>query len=584
MWIERATPIPNICVIIGSGWVQPTLDVVWSALSSVPAVGTFSCSSDYGKMPPRMRTRSAGRPVSESRGGRTGFDGLVGRGVQWECRGSQWGCRRSTQLLDDQQLQNLLPAMLAQVGNQENVGNQNSNVVNENVQVNVGNIEKMESVQDMSGCSIDQKVKYTGLDHCEDVGEPSKDNNGRDDNKRTRIINAFATTANPKEERIWVLGPSVPLATPTMHLEGLVTHASTVTARVIWQRIVEGRGNQVNQARGRAFMLGVEEASQDLNIVTGTFTLNNHFATTLFDSGADYSFVSTTLIPLLGLEPSDLGFRYEIEIASGQLVEIDKVIKGCKLQIEGHVFDIDLIPFKHGSFDVIIGIDWLFNYKAEIICHEKVVRIALPDGKVLRVLGERPEEKVRYLMGAKAGDKKQEEIIMVKEFPEVLSDDLFGLPAIQEIEFQIELTPGATPVAKSPYRLAPSELEELLGQLKELQDKGFIRPSSSPWGAPFFLKIDLRSRYYQLRVHEDDIPKTTFRTCYGHSEFMVMPFGLTSAPATQEEHVNTKNSLGTAQKRETSIAWIGCLGAQKEAVDKSTGLTKGFGRDDRTEK
>ncbi|GKG11690.1 putative reverse transcriptase domain-containing protein, partial [Tanacetum coccineum] len=142
-------------------------------------------------------------------------------------------------------------------------------------------------------------------------------------------------------------------------------------------------------------MLGAEEAHQDTNIVKGMFTLNNHFATTLFDSGADYSFVSTTFLPLLGLEPSDLGFRYEIEIASGQLVEIDKVIKGCKLEIEGHVFDIDLIPFRHGSFDMIIGMDWLSNNKAQIICHEKVVRILLSDGNVLRVVGERPKEKAR---------------------------------------------------------------------------------------------------------------------------------------------------------------------------------------------
>ncbi|GJW70842.1 ribonuclease H-like domain-containing protein [Tanacetum coccineum] len=133
-----------------------------------------------------------------------------------------------------------------------------------------------------------------------------------------------------------------------------------------------------------------------------------------------------------GLDPSDLGFRYEIKIASGQLVEIDKVIKGCKLEIEGHVFDIDLIPFGHGSFDVIIGMDWLSNYKDEIICHEKAVRIPLPDGKVLRVWRR-----------------------------QVFPNDLIGLPPIQKIKFQIKLIPGATPVAKSPYRLAPSELEEL---------------------------------------------------------------------------------------------------------------------------
>nr|GEZ88491.1 putative reverse transcriptase domain-containing protein [Tanacetum cinerariifolium] len=155
--------------------------------------------------------------------------------------------------------------------------------------------------------------------------------------------------------------------------------------------------------------------------------------------------------------------------------------------------------------------------KAEIICHEKVARIPLLDGKVLRVFGERPKEKVTPLMSAKASDKKQgeivvvrdfpevlrvvgerqeekarllmsvktsdkyqEEIVVVRDFPEVFPDDLYGLPPVREIEFQIELIPAATLVAKSPYRLAPFELEELLGQLKELQDKGFIRPSSSP--------------------------------------------------------------------------------------------------------
>ncbi|GJW21695.1 reverse transcriptase domain-containing protein [Tanacetum coccineum] len=359
----------------------------------------------------------------------------------------------------------------------------------------------------ISGALTDEAVRNGSIKNVEkreNVGEPSKDKNGRDDNKRTRTGNAFATTVNPVGRENTAQGPRE-------------NRPNQVAANNGGQ----GRGNQGNKARGRAFMLGAEEAHQDQNIMTGMFTLNNLFATTLFDFGADYSFVSTTFIPLLGLEPSYLCFKYEIEIASGQLVEIDKVIKGCKLEIEGHVFDIDLIPFGHGSFDVIIGMDWLANYKAEIICHEKVVRIPLPDGKVLRVLGERPEEKARLLMSAKANEKNQEEIVVVRDFPEVFPDDLSGLPPIREIEFRIELIPGATPVAKSPYRLAPSELEELSGQLKELQDKG----------SQFFSKIDLRSGYHQLRVHEDDIPKTAFRTRYGHFEFTVMPFGLTNAPA-----------------------------------------------------
>ncbi|GJS54761.1 hypothetical protein Tco_0628123 [Tanacetum coccineum] len=136
------------------------------------------------------------------------------------------------------------------------------------------------------------------------------------------------------------------------------------------------------------------------------------------------------------MDPSALGFSYEIEIAS--------------------------------CFDVIIGMDWLSNHKDEIICHEKVVRIPLPNGKVLRVIGESPEEKMRHVMSAKAKEQKQEEIVVVRDFPEVFPDDLSGLPPIREIEFRIKLVPRAITVAKSPYRLAPSEMEELSGQLKEL--------------------------------------------------------------------------------------------------------------------
>ncbi|GJZ24089.1 putative reverse transcriptase domain-containing protein [Tanacetum coccineum] len=131
------------------------------------------------------------------------------------------------------------------------------------------------------------------------------------------------------------------------------------------------------------------------------------------------------------------------------------------------MFDINLIPFGSGSFDVIIGRDWLSDHKAEIICHEKVVRIPLLDGKVLRVLREKLEVQMRQLMSAKAKGK-QEEIVVVRDFPEVFPDDLSGLSLVREIEFWIELVPAAMSVAKSPYHLAPSEVEELSGQLKEL--------------------------------------------------------------------------------------------------------------------
>nr|GEZ09617.1 putative reverse transcriptase domain-containing protein [Tanacetum cinerariifolium] len=270
--------------------------------------------------------------------------------------------------------------------------------------------------------------------------EPSKNRNVRDDHKRTRTRNTFATTTNP-------IG---------RESTGTVPKCTTCNTH----HLPEGHRNQRNQKRGRAFMLGAKEARQDSNIVTGTFTLNDHYATTLFDSGVDYRFVSTTFIPLLDIEPSDLGFSYEIEIASGQLVEIDKVIKRSKPEIEGHVFDINFIPFGSGSFDLIIEMDWLSDHKAEIIFREKVAK-----------------------------EKKQEEIVVVRDFPKVFLDDMSILLPIREIEFRIELIPRAMLVVKSPYRLAPSELEELSGQLKELQDKGFIRTSSSPWGAPDLSKM-----------------------------------------------------------------------------------------------
>ncbi|GJV09996.1 putative reverse transcriptase domain-containing protein [Tanacetum coccineum] len=247
-------------------------------------------------------------------------------------------------------------------------------------------------------------------------GEPSKDKNERDDNKRTRTVNAFATTTNPvRRENTGTVPkcttysfhhlPKAPCRTcfncnhPGHLAKDCTDHYKSACPRVNRaqgpggnrpnQRLAidrgQGRGNNGNQARGRAFMLGAEEARQDSNIVTGTLTLNNHYAATLFDSGADYSFVSTTFIPLLGIDPSDLGFSYEIEIASGQLVEIDKVIKGCKLEIEGHEFDINLIPFGSGSFDVIIGMDWLSNHKAELKIRVRMTHIVMKRQKELNM-------------------------------------------------------------------------------------------------------------------------------------------------------------------------------------------------------
>ncbi|GKC86824.1 putative reverse transcriptase domain-containing protein [Tanacetum coccineum] len=458
-----------------------------------------------------------------------------------------------------QQLQNLRPTILAQVGNQGDVHKRIFLACNPKEYDRKGGaivftcwIEKIESVQDMSGCRDDQKVKYTsgsfvskaltwwnpqiysrgqetdvGMaweafktlmreEFCSineiqkletefwnhviveaghvaytnrfhelarygslkknpkkggNSGEPSRDKNVKDDYKRTRTGNAFDTTANPLRREYTGVAPKC--ANCNLHHSPESPYRSCFSCNRIGHlakdcRVVPrmvnpvndrnptaargacfkcgGHGNNRNRERRGAFMLGAKEARQDS-----------------------------------GIESSNLGFSYEIEIASGQLVEIDMVIRGCKLEIKGHTFDIDQIQFRSGSFDVIVGMDWLSKHKAEIICHEKVVRIPLQNGKTLRVV--------------------------------VFPDDLSGLPPNQEIEFHIDLIPGVIPVAKSPYRLAPSEMEELSGQLKELQDKGFIRPSSSPWGAPI-LFVKKKDGSFRMYIDYRELNKLTIKNRY----------------------------------------------------------------------
>ncbi|GJR87460.1 putative reverse transcriptase domain-containing protein [Tanacetum coccineum] len=336
----------------------------WPGLCRILGGGTDCCESGVGSGGRGRRPREGNDERVDELNGQGNDQGMGANGgvegVNGNVERANGGAPDFSTIIA-QQLQNLLPAMLAQ----ENMGNV---LVNGNrvgcsykeflacnpkeydgkggVVVLTRWIEKMESVHDMSGCSIDQKVIYTagsfvvmrckswnlscGITH---VGAGLCCVYDRF-HELARLVPHLAKKIKLE---FGVLDPSVPPTTPTMYPVDLGRHC------FICNRAWELAG-----------------------------------------------YINPTILLII----------------ERQLVEIDKVIKRCKLEIEGHVFDIDLIPFGHGSFDVIIGMDWFSNYKAEIIFHEKVVRIPLPDGKVLRVVRERPEEKARLLMSAKASDKK----------------------------------------------------------------------------------------------------------------------------------------------------------------------------------
>ncbi|GJY07241.1 reverse transcriptase domain-containing protein [Tanacetum coccineum] len=330
------------------------------------------------------------------------------------------------------------------------------------------------------------------------------------------------------------------------------------------------------RAPGRVYSLCAEAAVKDNNVVNGTFLINNVYASVLFDTGADRSFVSYAFSKYIDIPPTTLDTNYSVELADGKSLTTNTILRGCTLNLQNHLFEIDLLPIELGSFDVIVGMDWMAEHRAEVVCYEKYIRV-LYKNDMLIIQGEKSGIKSESRLEVISSIRTQKYIDqgcqvfliqMMKEEKTKISE--------RRIKDEPVLIPGAAPVARAPYRLAPAEMKELAEQLKELSDKGFIRPSSSPWGAPIlfvkkkdgsfrmcidyrelnklimknryplpriddlfdqlqgsniYSKIDLRSGYHQLRVREEDIPKTAFRTRYGHYEFRVMPFGLTNAPA-----------------------------------------------------
>ncbi|GJY14412.1 putative reverse transcriptase domain-containing protein [Tanacetum coccineum] len=195
--------------------------------------------------------------------------------------------------------------------------------------------------------------------------------------------------------------------------------------------------NSGNQVKGRAFNVNAVGAPQDPNVVTSTFSLNDPYATVLFDSGADFSFISTDFAPLLNMKPSFVNPGY-VKSSICKKVEVDNIIRRCKLELGNSLFTID--PLGHGSFDVIVGMDWLSKHKAEIVCHEKVVRIPLESGKILHVQGERTPGIAKALSNVKVDEPQLSDISVVQDFVEVFPEDLSGLPSQRQVEFSHRLS------------------------------------------------------------------------------------------------------------------------------------------------
>nr|GFB08799.1 putative reverse transcriptase domain-containing protein [Tanacetum cinerariifolium] len=304
-------------------------------------------------------------------------------------------------------------------------------------------------------------------------------------------------------------------------------------------------GNQGNRARNgnavaRAYAVGTAGTNPNSNVVTGTFLLNNRYALVLFDTGADRSFVSAAFSSLINIIPTTLDHGYDVELADGRIIWVNTLIWGCTLNFLNHPFNIDLMLVGMGSFDVIIGMDWLVKYHFVIVCDEKLVRVPFGD-KILIFHGDGSNngresrlniisctKTQRYLLKGchiflahvttkenedKSKERRLKDVPIVQDLPEVFPEDLPSIPPTRQVEFQIDLVPGAAPVARAPYRLAPSEMKELSDQLKELADKGFIRPSSSPWGAPV-LFVKKKDGSFRMCIDYRELNKLTVKNRY----------------------------------------------------------------------
>ncbi|KAL0463175.1 UNVERIFIED_CONTAM: Transposon Tf2-12 polyprotein [Sesamum latifolium] len=350
------------------------------------------------------------------------------------------------------------------------------------------------------------------------------------------------------------------------------------------------------QPQARVYAITKEQAPTAPEVITSSFSICSSNARVLIDPGSTCSFMSHDFASRVHASIEPLGHDLCVSMPAGGVILVNRVVRSYPVVVEDATLYVDLVVINLKEFDVILGMDWLASNHAVVDCQTKEVAVEINGQMKTVIVGERKvipnclisavtsfnlikegcEACLASVHDATKVSPGVLEVPVVREFPDVFPEELPGLPPHREVDFEIETIPGAAPISIAPYRMAPSELKELKKQLEELLDKGFIRSSISPWGAPVlfvkkkdgsmrlcidyrqlnritiknkyplpriddlldqlkgatvFSKIDLRSGYWQLRVEEGSISKTAFRTRYGHYEFVVMSFGLTNAPA-----------------------------------------------------
>ncbi|XP_070026298.1 uncharacterized protein [Nicotiana sylvestris] len=303
-----------------------------------------------------------------------------------------------------------------------------------------------------------------------------------------------------------------------------------------------GRGaDRVTQGGGQPRLFATldrQSAEASAEVITGILLVCSHNAYAIMDPGSTFSYVTPYFAINLGLEPEQLSEPFLVSTPVGESVKVTRVYRGCIVSVQGRNTKADLIELEMVDFDVIMGMDWLSSCYAMLDCHAKIVRFQFPNEEVLewkgssaslvgkfisylkaqRMIGKRCLAYLAHVINPESEPPALQSVPIVREFPEVFPDDLPGLPPERIIDFGIDLMPGTQPISIPPYRMAPAELNELREQLKDLLDKGFIRPSVSPWGAPvLFVKKKDRS----------------FRMCFDYRQLnkVTIKNKLTNAPA-----------------------------------------------------